>query len=573
MTYRAGLVLLLLLLGVPHAAAHANYYASEPPRGARLDQVPRSVNVTLSEAVDPGGSSLEVRDAEGNLVSVGPTRHTGGATPGLSVDLRTDLGPGAYLATWRALSTVDGHVTSGSWGFAVGGFEPPEAPTAIVEYAPASAALRAVSYAGYALGIGALGYALLVDPRLRGTPRGSILGRCLALGALLVALGVAGVFHDTWSKTGMTLRAFSATEVGNEFLFRLGAALLTLLVAAPLWSRPPPRGSLAVLSGLFLLDAVGSSWFVHSANRGPGAVAIDLVHLVSVSLWLGGLALFLWHVKEQARGGTYEEVLRVGRRFSRLALACVLLLGVSGIASTLLILGTHPFREPLRVVGHPYGAFLLAKVLLFAAMLFVAGVNRFVFLGTAPGRDPPAPLSVFASLLPRGHGNANAFGSAVAAEATLGVVVLVLAGFLTAISPPSGQALEGGSSTYDLKGYGDAHNATLHFAAPPTAGTSVNVSLSLETSHDGAPLETAVRVRVTLQREDGNGTGGETYNARLQGGGRWLVGDVLFAQAGKYRARIDVQTEEVFRDVIEIGFSVAGAASGTPSTGGATSAK
>lgn len=554
-------LLFLLFLAVPAVEAHANYFSSEPARGARLSAVPSVVNVTLSEQVDPGGSTLEVRDGNNALVSVGRTRVMNGPTPVLSVDLREGLGPGAYLATWRALSSVDGHVTSGSWGFAVGGYDPPSAPSAPVDYAPGSALSRSVAYAGYALGIGAIGYALFVDPALRRDPRGRILGRSLGGAGILILLGITGVSVQTWDKTGLSFSAFSSTDVGKEFVLRAALAWLTFLVSLRGWRGAPNTRLLSGLGVLFFLDALGSSWFVHSANKGAIAVAADLVHLITVSLWLGGLAFFLWHIKESGRQGTYEDVIRVGRRFSTLALTCVTLLGLSGLASTALILGTHPFREPWSLWSHPYGAFLASKILLFGAMLAVAGINRFIFLGHVPGPDsqPSGRVRFFSTLFPRGAIGAQSFGRAVSFEATLGLVVLVLAGFLTAISPPSAETLE--EAPYDLVGYGDYYNVTLRFLPLPSGGGTANVTLRIETAATGEPLETAIRVRVYFLRDDANESGGEAHSARPLGGGSWLVGDVFFAQPGGYIARVDVQTEEVFRDTIEIPFEVAQAAS------------
>lgn len=547
------LALILLLLALPVAAAHADYYQSEPPRNARLPDPPTFASVTLSEGIDQSGSSLEVHDCHGEPVAHGPVVHSGHETPTMRVEFEAPLANGSYQASWKALSSVDGHITSGTWNFVVGFGEPCPQTAASEDYDPVSAVARAVMYGGYALCFGALGFALYIHrdpaPQLARTWR-----RALALGGALVFAGLVALFLFTLGAVGLGVEGFLATTVGREFLGRvaLGAAVLATSLVA-LW-RGLTRSLLATLGLLLLLAAAGNSLFVHSAQEGWWAIAIDWLHLVTVSVWLGGLGLFLHYIRYASRHGTYEDVMRVGHRFSNVALPCVVILGLSGLASTLLILGWPPVPSPASVLAHPYRGFLGGKVLLFGLMIVLAAVNRFIFLGQRAGPDHAEPPRTYAALHPDTQNRGRAFARAVSMEATIGVLVLVLAGFLTAISPPPSLAAEQG---FVAQGAGREHNVTLLIDPAPSLGRYANVTVLVEESATGAAVEQAIRIRVRIAAVGGNETAGEAYTATPLGGGRWLVGDILFARAGAHEATVEVQTETVYRDTATVRFEVA----------------
>jgi copper transport protein len=111
----AGLVAGLLCLGVlamhasPPAGAHALLTESTPADGATVDEAPKEVLLTFTEALDPLLTVVHVLDASGARVEGGRTE-----IPGLPTRARVPLGPlpqGTYTVTWRTTSTADGHTT------------------------------------------------------------------------------------------------------------------------------------------------------------------------------------------------------------------------------------------------------------------------------------------------------------------------------------------------------------------------------------------------------------------------------------------------------------------------------
>ncbi|MGW5745362.1 cytochrome c oxidase assembly protein [Amycolatopsis sp. NPDC003861] len=97
----------------------------------------------------------------------------------------------------------------------------------------------------------------------------------------------------------------------------------------------------------------------HSASGGSHDVATNslLFHLVAATLWIGGL-LSVLTLGYRAR----SDVLTAVTRFSRLALACWLTLGASGIINALVRIA------PPDLLRSGYGLLLLAKIIAFALL-------------------------------------------------------------------------------------------------------------------------------------------------------------------------------------------------------------
>lgn len=110
-----------LLLTGQGALGHAYVDRSEPPAGARLEEVPPAVCIWYTEPVEKAFSRVVVTDAAGNRVDdeeqLKKSRRRFGASEQLTVPLRP-IGPGTYTVDWQVLS-IDTHVTEGRFTFTV----------------------------------------------------------------------------------------------------------------------------------------------------------------------------------------------------------------------------------------------------------------------------------------------------------------------------------------------------------------------------------------------------------------------------------------------------------------------
>ena len=107
--------LVCLVLGPIEANAHSHLERAEPARGSKVPSAPQHVTLTFSENLEPGFSTIEVRNAAGARVDQGKVT-VSGAT--MSIGL-TVLPSGTYTVLWRVLS-VDTHKTKGTFSFGVG---------------------------------------------------------------------------------------------------------------------------------------------------------------------------------------------------------------------------------------------------------------------------------------------------------------------------------------------------------------------------------------------------------------------------------------------------------------------
>jgi copper transport protein len=556
---RAVLLAFALTLLVPLAGAHAVLLSSEPASGARLATPPDHASVTLTEPADPHGSDLQVLDSHGARVDNDDLQIQQGDNPRLTVTLKANLPDGAYTISWRALSAADGHATSGRVGFAVGAFEPPSSQASSVNHVDGLAAsARGLAYAGIALAFGAAAFLWWIPAS--GVSHRAIAIRALALGAFLHTVGLALLFKATANATGLSLSALATSHVGRVLSFRLVCGVGALVLAGlGLHPRNPTRLGPALAVAFMLAAALGSSSLAHASTSGVAGIAVDAMHILASATWVGGLLILLVVLSRAGRDGLDEQEVRsIGLRFGTLALVCVIILFAAGTIASVLIVGLSELLHPIRFLGSAYGRFLEAKVALALCMVALAGANRFVFLGRGDGRAA-ALRARLSSLGP--DGTRRGLRRVVALEASVGVVVLVLAGFLTAVSPPTTVT---GPAPLSVAGDGDAFHYNLDLSPVPAVGGRSNLVLHVydRTSGDEVMGNTCGRtscVELSIGPAAGNDTepGGERHVLVPDGHGAWTVQGVLWSFSGEAFCTIRVQTADVFQDNATLQFTVA----------------
>jgi hypothetical protein len=113
---KIAIVLIAILLP---AAAHAHAFLdhASPRVGSTVATAPRELLLWFTEKLEPAFSTVEVRNAQGAVVS-SKAQVAGSDGTELRVPLKA-LPPGTYSVTWRVLS-VDTHRTQGNFTFHVG---------------------------------------------------------------------------------------------------------------------------------------------------------------------------------------------------------------------------------------------------------------------------------------------------------------------------------------------------------------------------------------------------------------------------------------------------------------------
>ena len=503
---------------------------SNPAADARLQRAPKEVRVVFSEPPDARGSELAVFDANGARVDSSDTGASDEAN-GLRVSLK-DVGEGGYLVAWAALSSVDGHLTRGSFAFAVGNAPLP----ALADVGEASTTPRPLEIAGRALSFGGLvlllgGPLFVLAVRRRPTAaeerREQIL---LAAGAAMLVVGAVALLVEQGGRAPPRLAALLTAR---------GLAGVVVLGAAAAFSERRVR-VVALAAGL--LAALSATLVSHAAATGDAAqLALDLVHVLAAGSWAGGVVAMLAVMLPSARTFPRGELGRVVARFSASALVSVGILAVTGVVQALLrLVLVQDLWET------PYGIAVLAKIVLLAIALVFAAVN---LLRWAPLLDPRSggPLASGPGARPRRFAPRSArpgddvdvqhrarrwLGRNVAGETAAIVLILVATGLLTALVPPA-------------QASGAAYTATRHagglrlelLLASATPGQNRYV---LRVSEGVRPVADALRVafRFTMIEHD---MGENELVAQQRAPGEYVATGNVTAMFGTWRIQAIVR--------------------------------
>lgn len=204
----------------------------------------------------------------------------------------------------------------------------------------------------------------------------------LATGALLLAYQAAYLSGRAAAAfEGRTLaQVLFETQAGHVWLVRHGVLLLLFALVS---LRADVDGRLDWLAGRGEALALGAGALAlvaaggHAAAVKPDpwpAVTIDAVHLLATGIWVGGLlplALLLRAASRPEGADARPYAVLAARRFSRLALAAVVALVISGMGNVVAQIGSIA-----ALVGTSYGRLLLAKLGLLLMILALAAVNR-----------------------------------------------------------------------------------------------------------------------------------------------------------------------------------------------------
>jgi hypothetical protein len=98
--------------------AHPLPRAASPAPNAVLAKSPSEIRITFSEGLVAAFSGLDLNDAVGHAIALGPTVVDPHDHKQLAAPIKTPLPPGAYTASWHAVGD-DTHHVSGHYSFAV----------------------------------------------------------------------------------------------------------------------------------------------------------------------------------------------------------------------------------------------------------------------------------------------------------------------------------------------------------------------------------------------------------------------------------------------------------------------
>jgi copper transport protein len=424
------LALLAMLASAPAASAHAQLLGTSPASGSTVKVQPKEVIFEFNQDVGGTLGAVRVYDARGNEVDDLNVSHPDGNEHWMGVGLKANLPDGTYTGTYRVIS-ADTHIVYGGLVFYIGhvGAAPKFTVAGLIGKNKsgkvtvlAFGVVRALNYLTLALMVGGLVFLFFAwIPGLSAVAgsqaRWSLASRAFAsrlerLFAVAIVLGVVvsalGVLLQGASAAGVSLwSSLKGSIVNNTLGSRFGEVwglravdwllLGGLLLAARAMRRDvvpalhpgttedegltltprPPRAILALLAIGATYLAITPALAGHASIESPVAVFFpsDVLHVLSGSVWVGGIACLLLALPAATRRLEGPErsrlLLAALARFSPIALGAVVVIAVTGVIQA--YIDVRSFHGLFHTT---YGALIIVKVVLLLVLIGLGWVNR-----------------------------------------------------------------------------------------------------------------------------------------------------------------------------------------------------
>ncbi|MFF7641752.1 copper resistance protein CopC [Streptomyces canus] len=378
----------LLLTTAGPASAHAALTGSDPQQGVVVDKAPDQVSLTFSEKVALSNDSLRVLDPKGKAVQQGKPSEVSGTT--YAVKLHSGLPDGTYTVTYQVVS-ADSHPVAGAFTFSIGA---PSVTSVSVSGDTAGGGVvgwlygfgRYMSYAGFIVLVGGAAFVLGCWQRGAGVRpmQRLVVGGWLTLTAATLLLLL---LRGSYTGSGKVGDIFDLDLLGNVLQTKSGAALvsrLLLLAAAALFisvlfgaydkREDEEKRDLTfglAIGGTVVAAGLAASWAMaeHASVGLQAGIAmpVDVVHLLAVAVWLGGLTALLVALYRSEAPVESAAV----RRFSQVAFGSVVALVATGVYQSWRQLGSWSAFTETR-----YGQLLLVKIGLVALLVGIAFISR-----------------------------------------------------------------------------------------------------------------------------------------------------------------------------------------------------
>ncbi|MEV0978782.1 copper resistance protein CopC [Streptomyces sp. NPDC049915] len=381
----------VLLAGAAPASAHAALTGSDPQQGAVVKQAPARVALTFSEKVALNDDALRVLDPKGKRVDDGKPSEVSGTT--YAVALHSGLPDGTYTVTYQVVS-ADSHPVSGAYTFSIGA--PSQTSVSVGGQTAGGGVVgglyglgRYVSYAGFIVMTGGAAFVLACWRRgtgVRAVQRLVVSGWVALTAATLALLLLRGAYTTSGKAAdiidldllGQVLQTKSGAALVSRLLLLAAAALFIAVLFGAYDKRDGEEEKRDLTFGLAIGGTVvaaglAASWaMAEHASVGLQAglaMPVDVVHLLAVAAWLGGLTALLVALYF-APADTPVEAAAV-RRFSAVAFGSVLALVATGVYQSWRQLGSWSAFTDTR-----YGQLLLIKIGLVALLVGLASISR-----------------------------------------------------------------------------------------------------------------------------------------------------------------------------------------------------
>jgi copper transport protein len=510
----AGLAALLSALCIASAAwAHATLVSSEPADGSVLADPPRMVQLHFNEGVAP--AVIGVIDAAGK------TRDVAARAVGQSVliVLPDDLPQGTQIVSYRVVSQ-DGHPVAGSMVFSIGAVTGAAPPAKANPLAVLIWLARIGVYLGLFAGVGGAFFAAWIGQGADG----SIVSRgALAVGLVsaVASLGLQGLDLLNLPLAGIVTSAPWTSALATSLGPALSIAIVTMAIALYAWKSPGILIALVLTTSAMAGVGLSLAASGHAATASPQWLTRPslFLHGIAVAYWIGALAPLAAMAYRRD-----DDLPRALRQFSAIAIPLVGLLVLSGLALSIVQLGSVS-----ALIETSYGILLSIKLALVILLLALAVLNRFV--------ATPAVVADYK--------NTRLLLRSVLAECVLVIGILaVVAGWR--FTPPPRASIAPVVTPLSIHIHTDA--AMFQVLVSPGKVGANDFVLQLMTGD--AALLTAKEATLILSLPE-RGIEPMERRATLGPDGYWHVRGVALPQPGRWRMRIEALVTDFQKVTLE----------------------
>ena len=327
------IALLAVLVPAGTAQAHNELVKASPANGSKLERLPKEGRLEFTEALRP--RDLTVHAGDRTL----PLGVVPGDTRAITFSLAGVTSAETVVLTWTLVDAHDGHRSGGTLRLHV---EESAATEAADDPAPARSEPRLlgwldfsshlVGFLAMALFVGGLLFLSLLWPAGSQDRRARALLVATSTAGVIAAIGATGVV--LWRSSDLSVADALATDYGRA----ASALVLLWLLAAVVVSSVLQLDSAAVRGVAWRVGAVivaggiirvtGINAHATQGDERVLGITADFLHLCAISAWVGGLVMLSVCLLPRKQ---LDELEQVVPRFSRVALASVLLIVTSGL--------------------------------------------------------------------------------------------------------------------------------------------------------------------------------------------------------------------------------------------------
>lgn len=523
------------------AYAHPLLVDSSPAQSSNVPTGVDKVIIYFSESVELSYSYIKVFDGGGEQIDNKDTNYFKDETT--LVVTTKPLQAGVYTVSTQVLSKVDGHLVPYSFVFGVGNVNLPtqgQHQVADSIYFPEAAA-RFPGLVGQVIVLGSVISSLLIWksiqrkkiigedlPSLQKFYRGKFssvtgVGLFLVFTSNILMLVVQTVRLQTSAANVME------TSFGSVWMVRMALTVGLLAVWFLFESKSGiPNKKQALLLALSLALIGTTSVIGHgAATEQTLAIVMDYAHNLLASVWIGGVIFFAFVLMPafSKLDGSKKELLTLTTipKFSSMILFGLGILVVTGPTLLWLI-----HDDVASLSQSPYGFFIIAKIVIGAAMAGLGGYNQFRIQKTAEKNIENENIAVHKKLQ-----------KSLRIEAVLGVLLLGSVALLANTSLPTGQVQQATAQQddYVFRTTEFADDAMFEINIDPLTSGSNTISV-LAFNIDGNTLNNLEDVKVKVSNPQRNIAPLDVKMKKAEDSAKY-EGDLTFGFSGNWNVEVE----------------------------------